>query len=158
MILQGHSTAALSEEAASHFRAAAIRAAHRAKREQAQVALYLTPAHASGHPLYAPDNIERIRGLYTALAEELGARLIPVGLAFDEALRQRPDLPLHVPGDYSHPTLAGTYLAAATVYASLYGRSPEGLRYDADGALDADTAGFLRRVAGSVALQLSGRS
>jgi hypothetical protein len=44
-----------------------------------------------------------------------------------------------------HPSLAGTYLAACTFYAALYGKSPVGNPYAAD--LDADTARFLQGVA-----------
>jgi hypothetical protein len=41
--------------------------------------------------------------------------------------------------------VAGTYLAAATVYAALFKKSPQGLKYTA--GLDGDTAGFLQTVA-----------
>ena len=70
--------------------------------------------------------------------------MIPAGLAFARSLRQRPELVLHA-SDKRHPSLAGTYLAAATVYASLFKKSPEGLSYTA--GLDGDTARFLQTVA-----------
>jgi hypothetical protein len=59
------------------------------------------------------------------------------------ALKQRPGLVLHA-ADKRHPSVAGTYLAAATVYAALFRKSPEGLKY---AGLDADTARFLQTAA-----------
>jgi hypothetical protein len=70
--------------------------------------------------------------------------VIPAGLAFAAAGKQRPGLVLHA-ADKRHPSVAGTYLAAATVYAALFRKSPEGLKYTA--GLDGDTAGFLQTVA-----------
>jgi hypothetical protein len=70
--------------------------------------------------------------------------VIPAGLAFARAHRQRPELVLHA-SDRRHPSLAGTYLAACTVYAALFKKSPEGLKYTA--GLDAGTATFLQTVA-----------
>ena len=48
---------------------------------------------------------------------------------------------LHAP-DKRHPSLAGTYLAACTVFAALTGRSPVGNSYNA--GIDAPTAKFLQ--------------
>jgi hypothetical protein len=47
--------------------------------------------------------------------------------------------------DKRHPSLAGTYLAACTVLASLYQTKPEGNTYTA--GLDAATAKHLQTVA-----------
>ena len=54
---------------------------------------------------------------------------------------------LHQDFDGSHPTLVGTYLAACTVFASVYGKSPVGNRYDYFGRIDKDAAAFLQQVA-----------
>jgi len=51
---------------------------------------------------------------------------------------------LHV-ADKRHPTLAGTYLAASTVLASVYKLNPVGLKYTA--GLPADVAAHLQAVA-----------
>ena len=53
-------------------------------------------------------------------------------------------LELYVP-DERHPSLAGTYLAACTVYASLLRKSPVGNAYTA--GLPADVAAYLQQVA-----------
>jgi len=70
--------------------------------------------------------------------------VIPAGLAFAAARAKRPELELYQP-DKRHPTLAGTYLAACVVYATLFGKSPVGLSYTA--GLVPDTAAFLHTVA-----------
>jgi hypothetical protein len=81
---------------------------------------------------------------YTNIANELDALVVPVGLAFERSIKARPELILHFK-DKQHPSLAGTYLAACTFYAALYGKSPVGIAYAAD--LDKDTAAFLQGIA-----------
>jgi hypothetical protein len=81
---------------------------------------------------------------YTMAGNQNEALVIPAGLAFARSLRQRPELILHA-SDKRHPSLAGTYLAACTVYAALFKKSPEGLGYTA--GLDAGTARFLQTAA-----------
>ncbi len=147
VILQGHSAAALSEKRTAAFDEAVDAAAAKIKAAGATPALYMTHAYDEGHKQYDPDNIEKIRALYNEAGARADALVIPVGLAFEEARRRRPDLELQQDYDHSHPTLAGTYLAAATVYASVYGRSPVDLTYDYFGRVDPDTAAFLRQVA-----------
>jgi len=56
----------------------------------------------------------------------------------------KPDLELYV-ADKRHPSLAGTYLAAATTYAALWGKSPVGLSYTA--GLPADVVQVLQKAA-----------
>lgn len=63
---------------------------------------------------------------YKRAAEEIGGLLFPAGEAWLEAWKRDPKLELYSP-DGLHPTLAGTYLAAAVIYEQLYGRSPVGL-------------------------------
>lgn len=147
VILQGHSAAALSEGRVATFDAAVDAGAEKIKAAGAIPALYMTHAYDEGHKSYDEGNMEKIRALYTEASERVGGLVIPVGLAFEEARRQRPDLELQQDYDHSHPTLIGTYLAAATVYAALYGKSPVDLSYDYFGRIDPDTAAFLRQVA-----------
>jgi hypothetical protein len=70
--------------------------------------------------------------------------VIPAGLAFARSVSLRPDVNLYAP-DKRHPSLAGTYLAAATSYAALFKRSPVGSSYTA--GLDAAVARHLQTVA-----------
>ncbi len=81
---------------------------------------------------------------YTTAGNNNDMLVIPAGLAFANAIKKRADLELYQP-DKRHPTLAGTYLAASTAYAALYGKSPVGNAYTA--GLDSATAAFLQMVA-----------
>lgn len=54
---------------------------------------------------------------------------------------------LHKEYDGSDPHLIGAYLAACTVYAGIYGRSPVGNSYDYFGKINRETAAFLQQVA-----------
>lgn len=67
---------------------------------------------------------------YTRVGKAHGALVIPAGLAFARSIAQKPELELYAP-DKRHPSLAGTYLAACTTYASVFKRSPVGLAYTA---------------------------
>jgi len=91
-----------------------------------------------------PEMTAELAEAYTRAANDNDAFVIPAGLAFARALKERPDLVLYA-NDKRHPSLAGTYLAAATVYAALFKTSPAGLKYTA--GLDEPTAKFLQNVA-----------
>ncbi len=80
---------------------------------------------------------------YTFLGQQLGVKVAPVGLAFANALRERPDLLLY--SEDGHPTLHGTYLATAVFYGVIYDRSPVGIRYTSD--LTDEDALFLQTIA-----------
>ncbi len=81
---------------------------------------------------------------HRALEREPGVTVAPAAVAFERAQAERPDLELIDP-DGIHATWEGTYLAAATVYAALFERSPEGLAYTF--GVEPETAAFLQRVA-----------
>jgi hypothetical protein len=81
---------------------------------------------------------------YARAGNEYNALVIPAGLAFAKSVMQRPALKLYE-SDLRHPSLAGTYLAACTVYASLFQKSPVGLPYTA--GLEVATARFLQEIA-----------
>lgn len=73
-----------------------------------------------------PDDQAALNYAYIRAARESHARVAPVGMAWAQVRRQHPSLGLYVE-DGSHPSAAGSYLAACTLYAVLFGRSPEGL-------------------------------
>ncbi|KPK16411.1 MAG: hypothetical protein AMJ67_14465, partial [Betaproteobacteria bacterium SG8_41] len=122
-----------------------------------KTALYLTHAHVEPHKRANPENIRLTEDLYVSVGNEVGALVIPVGLAFEEAYRRKPDMKLHKEYDGSHPDLIGTYLAACTVYASIYGKSPVGNSYDYFGKIDKETALFLQQVAEDTVKRFYGR-
>jgi hypothetical protein len=92
----------------------------------------------------APAMTAQLAEAYTRAGNANNALVIPAGLAFARSIAQRPDLNLYM-ADLRHPSAAGSYLAAATTFATLFGRSPEGNSFT--DTLDAGTAGFLQRVA-----------
>jgi len=81
---------------------------------------------------------------------ELGLPVAPVGLAFDAAKAQRPLLDM-LDTDREHESVAGMYLAACVIYATLFQETPEGATYLPTG-LSADDAAFLQRMAWTTAL------
>jgi hypothetical protein len=91
-----------------------------------------------------PEMTAQLADAYTREANANDAFVIPAGLAFARSVAQRPDLNLYAP-DKRHPSLAGTYLAAATSYAALFKRSPVGSSYTA--GLDPAVARHLQTVA-----------
>ena len=82
--------------------------------------------------------------------------VIPTGLAFAEAYRRQPAIELHKSFDGTHPSLLGTYLAAATTFASIYRMSPVGNSYDYFGEISAEDARFLQEVAHDTVLAFYG--
>lgn len=82
---------------------------------------------------------------------ELGVSVAPVGLSFDAARAQRPALAMLDSSDDEHQSLAGMYLAACVIYATVFQETPEGATYVPNG-LSADDAAFLQRVAWANAL------
>jgi hypothetical protein len=147
VILQGGSAAPLSERRRDKFRETVEAFSQEITKAGGQPALYMTHAYVAPHRKARPDLIRDIAELYVEAGNAANALVIPVGLAFEEAYRQRPDMKLHKSFDGSHPDLIGTYLAAAVVFTSLYGQSPAGNSYDYFGKIDKDTAGFLQKVA-----------
>jgi len=101
-----------------------------------------------------PEMTAQLAEHYTRAGNANDALVIPAGLAFARAIAQRPAVVLH-DADKRHPSLAGTYLAAATAYAALYRASPLGCTYTA--GLDAETARFLRTVASETVQDYFGR-
>ena len=81
---------------------------------------------------------------YTIAGNDNNALVIPAGLAFARAIAKRPDLEFYQP-DKRHPSLIGTYLAACTVYAAVYKKSPVGNTYNA--GIDSAIATFLQNTA-----------
>jgi hypothetical protein len=157
VILQGASTDALSDARRASFREKVIEFDAEIKKRGAKTALYMTHAHVKPSKFASPDMIRKVEDMYVSVGNEVGALVIPVGLAFEEAYRRRPDIKLHKDYDGSHPDLTGTYLAACVVYASLYGKSPVGNPYDYFGKIDKETAAFLQQVADETVRKFFGR-
>ena len=102
-----------------------------------------------------PEMTAQLAEEYTVAGNANDALVIPAGLAFAKAIGKRPDLEFYQP-DKRHPALIGTYLAAATAYASIYKKSPVGNSFT--GGIDAKTAGFLQSVAWETVQEYFGKS
>ncbi len=80
---------------------------------------------------------------YIYLGQQLGIKVAPAGLAFANALRERPSLALYSAD--GHPTLQGTYLATAVFYGVIFDQSPVGINFTA--GLGDDEVLFLQTIA-----------
>lgn len=92
---------------------------------------------------------EGLRINYTALAEYNDAYVSPVGVAWKQVRDTHPFINLY-DADGSHPSPAGTYLAACVFYCTLFQESCVPSAYAA--SLQPDTAAILRSIASEVVL------
>jgi len=92
----------------------------------------------------------RLRDAYLRIADSSMASVSPVGVAWRYVRETQPSIQLYV-GDGSHPSVAGTYLAASVFYVSLFHNAiTANLAYTA--GLDASTAQHLVDAANLVVL------
>jgi hypothetical protein len=119
IVLQEHSLRPLTDRPKMFEYAAKLEA--EIKQHKAKTLLYQTWARQN-----TPERQPELSKAYLDLGKQLGARVVPVGMAWEQALKEDPKRALHSK-DKSHPSPAGTYLAACVFYATLYGKSPEGL-------------------------------
>jgi hypothetical protein len=150
VILAGNSGDALSDKTRAMFAKTVAEHNQVITSRGAKTALYMTPAYVAPHKTVDPQNMRKTEDMYVAVANDIKGMAIPVGLAFEEAYRRYPAMKLHDAEDGSHPTALGTYLAASTVVASVYGISPIGNRYAMYGAVNPETALQLQQVAQDV--------
>ena len=109
----------------------------------AKTVLYMTWARQ-----HAPESQQAIIDAYADIGRELGATVVPVGRAWQRFLRKHDRPALH-DKDQSHPTTAGSYLAACVFLAVLFGESPVGIESDATG-LAPKECGLLQKTAWQV--------
>jgi hypothetical protein len=72
-----------------------------------------------------PEDLEKLQKAYVSIGRELNVKVAPVGVAWAEAQRRIPTLVMYV-ADGSHPSWAGSYLAACVLYATITGQDPRG--------------------------------
>lgn len=100
----------------------------------ARMVLYLTWARS-----HAPESQKLITDAYTQIGEELGAAVVPVGIVWEKFLRQH-DKPVLHDRDQSHPSPAGSYLAACVFLVALFGENPTGIGGEVKGVNEEDRA------------------
>jgi len=112
-------------------------------RQGVAIALYLTWSRRE-----TPQAQALITGAVEEIAAEIGAIVVPVGPAWHAAMRDNPSLTLYT-DDGSHPTAAGSYLAACVFLVALFGERPVGTSVSDALKLDRATAGKLQSIAWS---------
>jgi hypothetical protein len=110
------------------------------KAARAKMVLYMTWARRT-----TPDSQQAITDAYNSIGQELVATVIPVGVAWQSFLGSH-DQPVLHDRDGSHPTIAGSYLAACTFLAVLFNENPIGIESDIAG-LDAGHRNLLQKTA-----------
>src|SRR5262249_43651715 len=112
-----------------------------AKRMHENVRLFDEPIRTSGAKMvlymtwarqHVPETQQVITDAYTSIGQELGAMVVPVGLAWQRFLGEH-DQPVLHDKDKSHPTLAGSYLAACVFLGVLFGENPVGIDVEVGG-------------------------
>jgi hypothetical protein len=88
-------------------------------------------------------------------ARELSVDVAPVGLAWQQASKERPGMTMYAP-DLEHPSIHGMYLASCVVFATIYNQSPVGLTYTPAG-VSVEEASFLQRIAWQTVQDYRGR-
>ena len=128
---QSEIPASLRERQASMYPAAS-RLVEMITDRNTQPMLYLTWAHQDGWP---ENDLPTYSSMQSAvdtgdlnLASKLHVSVAPVGYAWAATLGQEARARLWS-SDGSHPTAAGTYLAACVFYATIFRESPTGLKY-----------------------------
>ena len=130
VVLQEQSTLPVKNRERTHENirlfAEAVRAAG------ARMVLYLTWAREK-----TPETQRALTECYMSIGEELGAIVVPAGVAWERVLATEGHPVLH-DKDGSHPTLAGSYLAACVFFAVLFDESPVGIPVELKGLTPAD--------------------
>lgn len=104
------------------------------KKTGAKTVLYMTWARR-----HSPQAQDIISEAYTSVGQEIGATVVPAGLAWRDFLEKH-DQPVLHDRDQSHPTLAGSYLAACVFVAVLLKENPVGIKVEVAGLDDKDRA------------------
>jgi len=146
VILQGGSSEGLSDKSRKEFNKVVSQHIETIRSKNIEAALYMIPAFTESHKSYDPDLMRIIEEMYTLSGNMNQTLVIPVGLAFEDAYKARSDIKLHKI-DGTHPDLLGTYLAACTVFASVFNESPVGLNYDYNGLINSEDKLFLQKIA-----------
>ena len=93
---------------------------------------------------------DSLASAYLWMSNDLETPVAPVGLAWKKSIIEYGDPIELFATDQSHPSLAGSYLAACVYYAAIYHESPEGLSYHA--GLEEGDAIYLQMIAAETVL------
>lgn len=144
VVLQEQSTLPIKNPTRYHENVRAVHALTSAA--GARIVLYMTWARRS-----APATQQQLAAAVLAIGAEISAAVAPAGQAWQAVLKDHPEIDLYA-ADGSHPTAAGSWLAACVLYRTLFSdrelpaaaRGPAGMAPEVAAVL-ADAA---RRVSG----------
>jgi len=150
VVIQNHSRSTI--DSIDAFMEYGIKLCSLIRAEGAEPMLYQTWARR-----FNPLMQDTISAAYARIGQKTNSDVVPVGQAWKMARQLRPDLDLY-DQDQSHPSPAGTYLAACVFFSALTGEPAEGLPHrlitkDADGEklyiaiMGTEDARFLQQVA-----------
>jgi hypothetical protein len=145
VVLQEQSTLPLKNPARYHENVRLF--APEIARRGAKTVLYLTWSRQQ-----APDTQDRITRAVEEIAAEVKALVTPVGPAWHAVMARHSNIPLYT-DDGSHPTAAGSYLAACVFLVSLFGEAARGFSVSDALRLDRAVAATLHAVASEYAMQ-----
>jgi hypothetical protein len=151
VVLQGHSLSAVDHP--NELSADAQKFKQLIDAAEGRTVLYATWARSPEVSLYRTHKIvhsfsdmsTRVSTTYFDVSSRIGAGLAPVGSAFERALVEHPKLSLWG-SDGSHPSLAGSYMAACVLYGAITGVDPTRTNYVPLGLKERD-AELVRAVA-----------
>jgi hypothetical protein len=127
-----------------------------AAEQGANTILFMPWGYEAGFPQAGLDDYQemqlKISDSYLIIGRDLDIPVVPVGLAWQSAIENNPDLDLWSP-DGTHPTKLGTYLAASTFYAFFFDESPAGLPVPAGINAESETLRKLQEFAAEVVLR-----
>ena len=131
----------IPETTVADFREYARKFVAEVRKNRARPVLFM----AWAYPRLGWISMAQIADAHRDAAKELNVDVAPVGLAWQEASRQRPGMNFYGP-DREHPSIFGTYLATCVIYATIYDRNPGGYAYVPSG-ITREEAAFLQKVA-----------
>lgn len=133
VILQEQSVRPASENAALFYDAVRNLAA-RIRATGAEPILYSTWGRKAGSSTLTSNGWTnesmtwKLAAAYGAIGEELNIRVAHAGLAFFDVYKNHSDIELYN-ADQSHPSYVGSFLAASTLFATVFGDDPTTLTY-----------------------------
>ena len=152
LIMQGGSKEVTTSELRSIFTNTAVNYSKKAQKIGIETALYMTHAYLDNDPRYEPNLIEKIKLAYYDAGKKSNSKVAPVGIAYEMAYKERPEIILHHP-DGTHPGLLGTYLGSYVVFSMITNSSPEGLKYNYLDQISDDDLVFLQKIAWNAYLE-----
>lgn len=150
IVMQEQSTCSINDPGKFYDGARAIN--DLAIAEGAKPLLYCTWGRKQGHSYLTSKNLTtetmmwKVAAAYAAIGKELGVDVSNVGMAFYDVFANNPSIELY-DTDKHHPSYAGSFLAALTLFARMTGVDPTTIAYNGDGTITAEVAAILKEAA-----------